>query len=479
MSALPASQWRDAVRLDAALLDPHDLAPHPRNVRQDLGDLSGLTASIAEQGVIEPLTVVQLEHGGYQLVAGHRRAAAAIAAGLDQVPCVIRRDLSVDAEADHVQAEHVGAMLAENLQRAELTAVEEARGVQTMLDLGADVDVVAARTGLERTRVLKATGVARLAPDAASAVEHAGLTLDQAAVVARFEGDTTVVEQLVAAAGLGPGRFAHAVTRAEQQRAEAEAIAARRAELEAMGRRVVDSDEDGERLDDLLHAGASIDPEQHRACPGSVVRVSAYSVADGVRTHDVELCADPAGNGHTARWNRDPAGSPGTSMSDEELERQRDERRAVVENNRTMAAANTTRRTWVREYLARPKAPKEVLRFAVEALATDRPLLAEWLGGQGGQDVDDAAAELGLSRSTWRATAKPGTLTSGQHVVDARLPLQLLAHVAAAHEGRITRDAWRWRDDRRHAAARWLRFLAGQGYELSDVEQQLVDGADQ
>ena len=214
--------------LRVELLDPHDLAPHPRNVRVDLGDMSGLTRSIREQGVIEPLTVVPL-NTGYQLVAGHRRAAAAIAAGLDRVPCVIRLDLAADADDSPIVAEHVGAMLSENLHREGLTAVEEARGVQAMIDLGVDVARVAKRTGLDQERVAKAAGVARLADRAAAAVTVAGLTLDQAAVVARYEDDEEVLDELLEAAEDGPGEFEHAVARAEQARADAERVAAIRA----------------------------------------------------------------------------------------------------------------------------------------------------------------------------------------------------------------------------------------------------------
>jgi ParB family chromosome partitioning protein len=106
-------------------LDPRGLAVHPRNIRDDLGDLSGLSDSIAAQGVLEALTVIPHAAAdgtpGHQLVAGHRRAAAAILAGLTAVPCVLRPDLALDgADADgdrSAQAGHVGAMLAENLHR--------------------------------------------------------------------------------------------------------------------------------------------------------------------------------------------------------------------------------------------------------------------------------------------------------------------------------------------------------------------------
>ena len=67
----------------------------------------------------------------------------------------------------------------------------------------------------------------------------------------------------------------------------------------------------------------------------------------------------------------------------------------------------------------------------------------------------------------------PVGLTSGEHVPDARLPLQLFAHVAGGFECSITRESWRKADE----LAGWLTFLGGQGYTLADIEQQIVDDA--
>ncbi len=58
-------------------LDPRVLVDHPRNVRRELGDLTGLTASIREEGVIEPLSVIPGPDGTFVLDAGHRRKHAA------------------------------------------------------------------------------------------------------------------------------------------------------------------------------------------------------------------------------------------------------------------------------------------------------------------------------------------------------------------------------------------------------------------
>jgi len=472
MSAPSSGERRARARLDVAFLNPRELVPHPRNVRSQLVDLEGLTVSIAAVGVIEPLTVVELEDGRHQLVTGHRRTAAAIAAGLDRVPCWIRRDLSVDAATDLVQAEHVGTMMAENLQREGLTVTEEAHGVQTMLDLGMDLVTVASRTGLDRKRVAKSAGVARLAPSAAAAVADAGLTLDQAAVVARFEHDVDVVEDLVEAAGEGPGRFAHAVTRAEQQRAAAAQLAEHRTELEQAGRRVLvegqDPDDGRMRLSGLLHDGEVLTPEAHASCPGSAVLLE--SQRGGVpHVVDVEVCTDPAANGHTYRWITTPKVA-GQSMTDEEIERQRTERREVIEKNQSMDAANATRRAWVREYLARRTAPKTALRFAVEAIAAYPDELHSWLSGMGTREGHDGVQEMGLNRPS-RFVQTDVSLTSGEHVVDGRLPLQLLGHVAAAIEAATLRDAWRSTGHDRERLAAWLTFLVGEGYELSDIER--------
>jgi ParB family chromosome partitioning protein len=183
---------------------------HPRNIRDDLGDLSGLADSMAAQGVLEALNVIP--HAatdgtpGHQLVAGR---PPQFLAGPTSVPCVLRPDLAIDgnaADGDRAaQAGHVGAMLAENLHRKGLSAVEEARGVQAMLDLGVPLTRVAKSTGLGRKRVANPAGVARLDGDTAAAVAAAGLTLDQAAAVAVYADDPDTTAALIAAAGEGPG----------------------------------------------------------------------------------------------------------------------------------------------------------------------------------------------------------------------------------------------------------------------------------
>ncbi|MGH9002695.1 MAG: ParB/RepB/Spo0J family partition protein, partial [Acidimicrobiia bacterium] len=132
-------------------LGPGSLLDHPRNVRDDLGDLNELTASIRQVGVLEPLVVVPTGDG-HRILTRHRRKAAAIAAGLATVPCYQRPDLADDSD-------QVLAILIENLRRDDLTELEEARGYQLLLNLGLSATKIAKVTGSARTRVRDALAV--------------------------------------------------------------------------------------------------------------------------------------------------------------------------------------------------------------------------------------------------------------------------------------------------------------------------------
>jgi ParB family chromosome partitioning protein len=101
-----------------------ELDPNPNQPRQSMGDLSELTASIREKGILEPILVRRV-HGRYQIIAGERRYRAAREAGLAEVPCVVR-------EAS--DAETMELALIENLQRRDLSAFEEADGLRALAE---------------------------------------------------------------------------------------------------------------------------------------------------------------------------------------------------------------------------------------------------------------------------------------------------------------------------------------------------------
>lgn len=132
------------------------IEPHPQNPRKDLGDLSELVQSIKENGIMQNLTVVPLDDDNkrFRCVIGHRRLAAAKEAGLASVPASIAWDMD--------EKEQIATMIAENMQRADLTLPEQVGAVQLMLDLGEDIDSVSERTGLSKATVKQRAKIAKL-----------------------------------------------------------------------------------------------------------------------------------------------------------------------------------------------------------------------------------------------------------------------------------------------------------------------------
>lgn len=126
------------------------IAPNPQQPRTKFDDesLASLSESIAEVGVLQPIVVRESE-SGYVLVAGERRLRAAKRAGLNEIPAVVR---SVDDEAGSL----VDALI-ENLQREDLTPLEEAAAYQQMLDeFGMTHAAIADRVGRSRSAISNA-----------------------------------------------------------------------------------------------------------------------------------------------------------------------------------------------------------------------------------------------------------------------------------------------------------------------------------
>lgn len=120
------------------------LEHHPKNPRQDLGDLTELADSIREKGILQNLTVVPNDHGTYYVVIGNRRLEAAKMAGLENLPCVITM-----MKEDEQQA----VMLLENMQRNDLDPYEQAHGFQMCLDLGMTEDDLKKETGFSKKTI--------------------------------------------------------------------------------------------------------------------------------------------------------------------------------------------------------------------------------------------------------------------------------------------------------------------------------------
>ncbi len=139
-----------AVKTPYQMLPLHKVEPNRDQPRQDFNEeeLEALAESIRIHGVIQPLTVRELNSGYYQIIAGERRWRASRMAGLSEIPAVI-------IEADDKKALELA--LIENLQRQDLNPVEEALGYQSLMqEHGMTQEDAATRVGKSRSAVANA-----------------------------------------------------------------------------------------------------------------------------------------------------------------------------------------------------------------------------------------------------------------------------------------------------------------------------------
>lgn len=134
------------------------IEPNPDQPRVEIGDLSELTSSIKEKGVLEPLLVKpNKENGTWMIIAGERRWRSANLAGLKEVPCI---ELDIDEQSIAEIA------LIENLQRKDLTIWEEADGLAALATrYGYTHDQIAKKIGKSRTTITESMTIAGIPED--------------------------------------------------------------------------------------------------------------------------------------------------------------------------------------------------------------------------------------------------------------------------------------------------------------------------
>jgi ParB family transcriptional regulator, chromosome partitioning protein len=158
-------------------------SPAQPRKRFDDAKLEELAASIREHGVVEPI-LVRRNGARYRIVAGERRWRAAQRAGLTEVPALVRE--ASDAEAFEIA-------LVENLQRADLNAIEEAEAYQVLVDEHAlTQEEVAAKVGKDRSTVANALRLLRLPEDVRDAVREGRLEMGHARALLGLEGTEAI-----------------------------------------------------------------------------------------------------------------------------------------------------------------------------------------------------------------------------------------------------------------------------------------------
>lgn len=131
----------------------NQIEPNPEQPRVEIGDLTELTSSIKQKGVLEPLLVKPVrETGNWMIIAGERRWRAANLAGLKEVPCI---ELDIDEKSIAEIA------LIENLQRKDLTIWEEADGLAALAEsYGYTHEEIAKQISKSRTTVTESMTIA-------------------------------------------------------------------------------------------------------------------------------------------------------------------------------------------------------------------------------------------------------------------------------------------------------------------------------
>ncbi|RRR74058.1 MAG: ParB/RepB/Spo0J family partition protein [Candidatus Viridilinea halotolerans] len=144
--------------------------------------LEELAASIREHGLIQPIIVSEDDAGGYELIAGERRWRAAQRAGMSVVPALVK---------SATPQQLLELALVENIQRADLNALEEALAYQALKDdFGLSDDVIARRVGKSRVAVVNTRRLIRLQPEARQALLDGTISAGHGRALLRLEQPT-------------------------------------------------------------------------------------------------------------------------------------------------------------------------------------------------------------------------------------------------------------------------------------------------
>ncbi len=445
-------------------VDPRALVTRA-NVRAVAEPDPELVASITANGVIQP-PVVYADGEELVLVAGHRRTAAAIAAGLERIEVTVGPRLEESAR--------LAAQVSENTNRAGLRAAEVSAAVEQMTLLGVPAGQIARASGLRKAQVESARKVAAADRSVKAAIlEAPDLTLDQAAELTAWGDDPDAVADLLAAAEDGEVAFAHTQARLADARDRAEALARTVQEWTAKGYQVLNPDgrpvslpPGAAYVNDLVDAaGAKVGAGYYgvgtalAASPDRAVVVSAYR-ADSVQ----EVCLNPKANGLSRAPSPYAASRP---------EQSREQRAEVIANNKLWKVATGVRHAHLGSFIRAGKfSPALVDALHRHLLAHPKHLEPHWqrklfdtlmsFPGSGVAKDED-------TRGLLRTRIEPDAAAN-------RIVGQLLATIADGAERSL--DSSTWRGSNAGGTEYLTLLVAHTGYQLADIEATAMKATD-
>jgi len=219
-------------------LDPNDLQVGD-NIREYANLNKPFLDSIAEHGVLVPLTAIRRPDGVVEVRNGQRRTMAARKAGLSTVPVYVLAATAADTAAETI--DRIVHQIVTNDQKQDLSNAQRARGIQQMIDAGLTAQKVAKKLSVAKDTV-KAAEAAAKSRVALEALESQQITLTEAAVLTEFEQDgSEAIDRLVSAAGTP--QFDHVVAQLRSERASAQARAEAVAHYTERGFTMIDDDD--------------------------------------------------------------------------------------------------------------------------------------------------------------------------------------------------------------------------------------------
>jgi ParB family transcriptional regulator, chromosome partitioning protein len=431
------------------MLDPATLTVDI-NVRKDAALTPDFIASIKEHGVMEPVIAHRKDDGTVHVLMGQRRTRAAVEAGRTSIPVMIIESPE--------EAERIVTQVVENIQRAELTEADEADAYHQLSLIGVSAAAIAKKTGRTKTTVegaLKAKS-----SNAGSAALGKGYTIDEALIMAEFEGSQDATEELESVIADEPDQLLH-VAQMLRDRRDRAARAALIAELEADGKTIVE-DAGHYANEENLHVSAA---KRADGEPATDEDANAYLISTDYRgQHNAQpVITGWKDLGFTPKYERYDGGTH--AQKGPMTEEQKAERKTLIANNREMESATKVRREFVKALLSRKTAPKGWQYFTVHAITHDPEtasgyegtVATEMIGAKTGQDTDRWGWNP-LRDHTAKTTARP--------------EFSLIALICAGYEKTIQKDSWR-SAEKRHF--HYLNQLTTWGYTASAVEQIILD----
>jgi len=429
-------------------LDPATLTVDV-NVRKDAALTPSFVASIKEHGVLEPVIAHRKDDGTVHVLMGQRRTRAAVEATRDLIPVMV-----IDSPEE---AERIVTQVVENIQRAALTEADEADAYHQLSLIGVSVSQIAKKTGRTKTTVegaLKAK-----ASEAGTAALGRGWSIEEALIMAEFEGDAERTLELESVIMDEPDQLFHVAQQLRDDRDRAAALAAFTADLEKVGTTVVEAPGYNEENETLRVSSLNrADGEPAAEEDGNAVYIN--------QNYNGEFATIPVivGWKELGFTPRNTYYSSSSANKGPMTDEQKAERKTLIENNKKMESATVIRRAWVASLLGKKQAPKGWQYFTVHAI-THHPEVASGYDGEVAANMAGAKIEREKSWA-WNPLKDHVAKTT------ARPEVSLIALICAGYEKTIAKDSWR----SPHQSHRdYLNQLVTWGYTASETEKIIID----